>query len=135
AEEKYLKDLRPMGASTNVTTVLYGTAWTNDTLLEHVRQENARLEATDGVRRNFVYPWHVVGQHNPHYQAYVQAEIARMGQEHPLVRTQYLLEPLSSGGRMLSETQLAQLGGTHPRLHAPLPGESYVAGVDIAGED
>lgn len=135
SEEKYLKDLRPMGASTNVTTVLYGTAWTSDTLLEHVRQENARLEAVDGTRRNFRYPWHVVGQHNPFYRAYVEAEIARMGPEHPLVRTQYLLETLSGGGRMLSETQLAELRGAHGRLHAPLAGESYVAGVDIAGED
>jgi hypothetical protein len=28
-EAKYLKDFRPMGATSNVTTVLYGTSWTN----------------------------------------------------------------------------------------------------------
>jgi len=119
-EEKYLKDFRPMGATTNVTTVLYGTAWTADTLLERARRENLRLEALDGVRRDFRYPWDAVAAHNPDYRAYVEAEMARMGPEHPLIRTQYLLDPIESGGRFLSETQLAQLRGDHVRLTSPL---------------
>ncbi|HZT08585.1 MAG TPA: hypothetical protein VFC51_16300 [Chloroflexota bacterium] len=118
-EEKYLKDFRPMGATTNVTTVLYGTAWTADTLLERARRENVRLEAADGERRDFRYPWYVVAAHNPDYRAYVEAEMARMGPEHPLVRTQYLLDAVENGGRFLSETQLAQLRGEHPRLASP----------------
>jgi len=134
-EAKYLKDLRPMGASTNVTTVLYGTAWTADTLLEHQRQENLRLEALDGIRRDFVYPWHTVAEANPDYGRFVQAEIDRMGEAHPLVRTQYLLDVLDSTGRFLSETQLAQLRGAHPRLRTPEPNEIYVAGLDLAGAD
>jgi hypothetical protein len=146
-EEKYLKDFRPMGATTNVTTVLYGTAWTADTLLERARRENLRLEATDGEQRDFRYPWQVVAQHNADYRAYVEAEMARMGPEHPLIRTQYLLEPLDSAGRFFSETQLAQLRGGHSRLkQSPLTptlspnsgGEGvrvYVAGIDVAGED
>ncbi len=118
-EEKYLRDFRPMGATANVTTVLYGTAWTADTLLERARRENLRLEAQDGVRRDFRYPWDAVAAHNPDYRAYVTAEMARMGSEHPLIRTQYLLEAIESGGRFLSETQLAQLRGDHPRLTRP----------------
>jgi hypothetical protein len=154
-EEKYLKDFRPMGATTNVTTVLYGTAWTAETLLERARRENLRLEAGDGQRRDFRYPWHVVAEHNPDYRAYVEAEMARMGPDHPLIRTQYLLDPLESAGRLFSETQLAQLRGSHARLVSPefrvassesgpirssKPGTRnsepvYVAGIDIAGED
>ena len=134
-EQKYLKDFRPMGATSNTTTVLYGTAWTADTLLERVRQENLRLEGQDGVRRHFAYPWQVVGSYNPAYRAYVEAEIARLGPTHPLVRTQYLLESLDSSGRLFSETQLAQMVGQHPSLVSPLPGEVYVAGLDVAGED
>ena len=157
-EEKYLKDFRPMGATTNVTTVLYGTAWTADTLLERSRRENLRLEATDGVRRDFRYPWMAVAEHNPDYRAYVEAEMARMGPEHPLIRTQYLLDPLEGSGRFLSETHLAQLRGEHARLVSPdlvtpVPNPSpnvgggargegltsqapfYVAGIDVAGED
>jgi hypothetical protein len=154
-EQKYLKDFRPMGATTNVTTVLYGTAWTADTLLERARRENLRLEAIDGARRDFRYPWHAVAEHNADYRAYVEAEMARMGPEHPLIRTQYLLEPLESAGRLFSDTQLAQLRGTHARLASPEfrvsgsesghatdaklgtrhPELVYVAGIDIAGED
>ncbi len=147
-DEKYLKDFRPMGATTNVTTVLYGTAWTADTLLERARRENLRLEAEDGVRRDFRYPWDAVAAHNPDYRAYVEAEMARMGPEHPLIRTQYLLDPIESGGRFLSETQLAQLRGDHARLASPTqqaqisataaspsPSPIFVAGIDVAGED
>lgn len=157
-EDKYLKDFRPMGATSNVTTVLYGTAWTADTLLERARRENLRLEAIDGERRDFRYPWHVVAEHNPNYRAYVEAEMARMGADHPLVRTQYLLDPLENAGRFLSDTQLAQLRGEHQRVWSPESrvsslgsrvagggadsglwtrdsGLVYVAGIDIAGED
>jgi hypothetical protein len=141
-EEKYLKDFRPMGATTNVTTVLYGTAWTADTLLERARRENRRLEALDGEQRDFRYPWYVVARHNADYHAYVEAEMARMGPEHPLVRTQYLLEPIESAGRLFSETQLAQLRGEHPRMLTPLEAgvrdqglPIFVAGIDVAGED
>jgi hypothetical protein len=99
---------------------LRGSAWTADTLLERARRENLRLEAADGVRRDFRYPWDAVAAHNPDYRAYVAAEMARMGPEHPLIRTQYLLDPIESGGRFLSETQLAQLRGDHFRLTSPI---------------
>lgn len=134
-EYKYLKDFRPMASSTNATTVLYGTAWTGDTLLEHVRQENARLEAQTGIKRNFVYPWTTVAAYVPAYREFVESEIARMGAEHPIVRTQYGLEPISAGGRFLSETQMLQLRGEHARQRGPERGELYVAGIDVAGED
>ncbi len=135
-EEKYLRDFRPMGASTNVTTVLYGTAWTPETLLAHVQAENARLEAADGIRRNFVYPWAAVAQHNPAYGAFVRAEIERLGIEHPLVRTQYLLETIGSGGGLLSELQLAQMHIAGADIaDEPSALATYVAGIDLAGED
>ena len=34
SREKYAKEFRPMGASTNVTTVHYGTTWDDSTLME-----------------------------------------------------------------------------------------------------
>src|SRR5205807_515541 len=33
SEEKYLKDFRPMASTANTTAVLYGTAWSRDTML------------------------------------------------------------------------------------------------------
>lgn len=135
SEAKYDRDFRPMGATANVTTVLYGTAWTNDTLLEHHRHAHQALEAEGGGRRHFEYPWTDVATHNPHYGRYVEMEIARLGAEHPLITTQYLLRPLSDSGGFLSDGQLALLQGDHPRGRAPQPGEHYVAGLDLAGAD
>ena len=42
--DKYHKEFRPMGASTNVTTVLYGTPWDGRSLLEEVAEANLELE-------------------------------------------------------------------------------------------
>ena len=44
-----------MGATTNVTTVHYGTTWDDATLLEEVKQTNLELERMSGVKRHFRY--------------------------------------------------------------------------------
>ena len=133
--EKYAKEFRPMGATTNVTTVLYGTAWTAGTLLEEQKQANLALEARDGVRRHFQYDWRAVAACNPDYGRYVDGEIARLGADHPIMRTQYCLETLAGSSGFLSDQQRAQMRGDHTRCHAALPGREYVAGIDVAGED
>ena len=133
AKEKFYKEFRPMGASTNVTTVLYGTPWDSSSLLEESAVLNRELERRDGLRRHFAYDWQVVAQHNPAYLAYVEAERQRLGEDHPLFLTQYALQPLRGGGGFLSPQQQAQLQGRHPRRRQPEPGKVYVAGVDLAG--
>ncbi len=132
--EKYTKEFKPMGATTNVTTVHYGTTWDDATLLEEVKQTNLEMERRDGVRRHFRYDWEAVARHNPDYRAYVEAERERLGENHPLFLTQYRLLPIHSGGGYLNSQQRAQLQGGHPRRHGPEPGKVYVAGIDIAGE-
>ena len=123
-----------MGATTNATTVHYGTTWDDNTLLEEVKQTNLELERRDGVRRHFRYDWEEVAKHNPAYLRYVESERQRLGESHPLFRTQYCLKPIRGGGGFLSPAQRAQLQGTHARLRGPRPGAVYVAGVDLAGE-
>ena len=132
--EKFYKEFRPMGASTNVTTVLYGTPWRSGTLLEEVKQSCLEMERADGVRRVFHIPWEQVARHNPMYQAYVEGEKQRLGESHPLFRSQYLLEPLGGSGGLFSAQQRAQVQGHHDRRSSPEPGRVYVAGVDVAGE-
>ena len=131
--EKYHKEFRPMGASTNVTTVLYGTPWDGHSLLEEVAQANLELERKDGIKRHFSVPWDQVAQHSPSYRQYVEAERERMGENHPLFRTQYLLLPISGHGGLFSAGDTAQLQGSHPRLSVPTRGEVYVAGLDVGG--
>jgi hypothetical protein len=139
AAEKFDKDFRPMAATTNATTVYYGTAWTETDLLAEMRRRHLEMERRDGIRRHFEFDWEVVARHNPAYAAFVAEERARLGEDHPLFVTQYLLHPLSGGGRLLSHAQRELLHGTHPRLAAP-PAEreasvlGYVAGLDVGGE-
>ena len=130
---KYYKEFRPMGASTNVTTVLYGTPWDGDSLLEEQKQLNLELERRDGVRRHFRYDWRDVARHNPLYREYVEGERLRLGEDHPLFRSQYLLLPVRGQGGMLGASQQAQLQGGHSRRRWPEQGVTYVAALDMAG--
>ncbi len=134
SKEKYTKEFKPMGATTNVTTVHYGTTWDDSTLLEEIKQTNLELERGDGIKRHFRYDWEAVAKYNPDYLAYVEAERTRLGEDHPLFLTQYRLLPIHGGGGFLSIQHRFQLLGTHQRLRTPDPGKTYIAGIDLAGE-
>jgi hypothetical protein len=108
-----------MGSSTNVTTVHYGTTWDDATLLEEVKQTNLELEKKDGIKRHFRYDWQEVANNNPDYRRYVEGERSRLGEDHPLFRTQYLLLPIKGGGGLFTRQQIVSMMGTHPRLRAP----------------
>jgi hypothetical protein len=111
-------------------------------LLEEVKQANLELERKDGIKRHFRYDWQEVGQYNPDYVRFVQAERQRLGEEHPLFKTQYALLPISHGGGFLSRQQIALMLGEHQRQSQPSAGSgqvpegkrTYIAGVDLAGE-
>ena len=100
-------------ATTNVTTVHYGTTWDDSTLLEEVKQTNLELERKDGIRRHFRCDWQEVAKYNPSYLAYVEGERERLGENHPLFLTQYCLLPVHGGGGFFSSSQKAQLQGNH----------------------
>lgn len=131
-KDKFDKDFSPMRSSTGAPVVFYGTTWTTDTLLYRA------IEDLDRGRANGKYyriPWDVVANEVPKYGDFVQTEIDRLGKDHPLIRTQYLLIPLESGGRMLSDQQLRQIVGTHERRHFRENEMLIVAGLDFAGSD
>jgi hypothetical protein len=144
SEEKYVKEFKPMGATTHVTNVLYGTTWDDRTLLEKMKQVNLEKERKDGIKRHFRYDWQTVAQYNEAYLKHVEGELERMGQNHPLFLTQYRLLPVRGGGGFFDTAQRAQLQGTHSRQNqpsfsqnsAPASGSAkiYVAGIDLAGE-
>lgn len=134
SKDKYSKEFKPMGATTNVTTVHYGTTWDDTTLLEEIKQTNLEQERKDGIKRHFRYDWEEVARHNPDYRAYVEAERERLGENHPLFLTQYRLLPLRGGGGFLTGEQRVQLRGEHSRKRRAEAGMTYVAGIDLAGE-
>ena len=133
--EKWDKDFRPMAAVGNATTVYYGTPWREDDLLARAIAEAKAAEARDGIRRHFEIGWEDVGAANPLYGRHVEGEIARLGEHHPIVQTQYLLRMLARAGRFLSPEQLAALVGDHPPEPVPLGPGPYVAAIDVAGAD
>jgi hypothetical protein len=134
-EVKYRRDFRPMASTTNALTVLYGTAWSDDCLLEKQRQSNLEAEKRISKRLHFEYTWERLAAVNPAYRAFVEAEIAALGASHPVIRTQYELQAVEALGKLFSADQRALLQGRHGRMSMPVEGEVYVAGVDVAGED
>jgi hypothetical protein len=136
--DKWDKEFRPMGATANATTVFYGTAWDETCLLAQVKERHLELERNDNVQRHFAVDWEGVAEHNPAYGRYVRAERERLGLDHPLFQTQYLLRTLPGSGRLFSPAALALLNGVHPRLTerpaAEGRGVPYVGGLDVGGE-
>jgi len=137
APEKYDVQLRPMASTTNATTVMYGTAWSDDTLLARQSAHNLELEQRDGIRRHFEYDWRVLAAINPHYKKFVEGEIERLGYDHVSIRTQFRLLPIEGAGFLFNELQRHLLQGTHQWQEQPdEEGEGYyVAGLDVGGEE
>ena len=132
--DKFDKELQPMAAASGATTVFYGTTWDDGSLLERARQAHLAAERRDGIRRHFEFDWTVVAESRPAYGNFVRQQEARLGAEHPMFLTQYCLRTLPGAGRLLGPNQLTLLQGAHSALDAPLAGETYVAGLDVAGE-
>jgi len=135
AIEKFDRDFRPMAASTNAPVAYYGTPWGSNSLLEQAKAEHRVAERAGGPRRHFRFDWEAVAACVPGYRAYVEGERERLGEHNPLFRTQYLLEVLHEADRLFDAATLAQLQGDHARLHSPVAGERYVAGLDLAGPE
>ncbi len=91
---KWDKDFTPMGASTNVTTVFYGTAWTANTFLASTVAALEQQQARDGIRRVFRVDADQVAAEVPAYGAFVASQVSRLGRRHPLIKTQFYLETL-----------------------------------------
>jgi hypothetical protein len=132
---KWQKDFDPMGAATNVTTVFFGTAWTANTLLATEIDALRRQERKDGIRRVFTADAELVGAEVPAYAAYVKKRVAKLGRDHPLIRTQYFLEAIDAEAGMFPPQRQALMRGDHERQHEPTPGHRYALLLDVAGED
>ncbi len=133
--EKFDRDFRPMAAVSNSTTILYGTAWSDHTLLAQQRAVNLELEQRTGVRQHFEHDWHTLAAINPAYRTFVEQEIARLGEDHLAIQTQYFLRPISGAGYFLNALQKTLLQGTHAWEEAPGGDGWYIAGMDVAGEE
>ncbi|GCE13301.1 phage terminase large subunit family protein [Tengunoibacter tsumagoiensis] len=133
--EKFDRDFRPMASTTNATTVLYGTAWSDRTLLAQQQARNREFEQRTGIQLHFEYDWRILAAVNSAYRHYVEQEIARLGEEHQAIQTQYYLRPINGADYFLTPMQQKLLQGSHIWEGAPGEGGCYLAGLDIAGEE
>lgn len=133
---RFDKDFAPMAASTNAPKLFCGTAWTSTTLLarelDRAREGDRRAMRTS--RTVYWYPWDVIAESNPAYGRFCESEKARLGEEHPLFRTQYRLQPIDGESSFLRPEALRFMRGEHSREHSR-EGRTgtWVAGVDVAG--
>lgn len=132
--EKWDREIAPMAASTNATRVFWGTAWTSQTLLAREMRLAQQQEQADGVRRVFVLSADGVRGEVPAYGQFVDGEIARLGRNHPMVRTQFFSEEIDGAVGMFPESRLALMQGSHAPQTGPLKGRVYAFLIDVGGE-
>ncbi len=145
-EDRWQKEFRPMGASADVCSVLWGTAWTSGTLLaktiRELRQsERAGLRSVASTASRaagksvHVVSWERVADEVPPYGRYVESEIERLGPTHPLIMTQYLLQEIALEGGMFTPATRALMHGQHSSRVTPEEGREYILLIDVAGPD
>jgi hypothetical protein len=133
---KWDKDVAPMAASTNATRVFWGTAWTSRTLLARELRAAREAEQADGRRRAWVLTADEVAKEVPAYGQFVAEQIAKLGRNHPLIKTQLFSEEIDAEGGMFPPARKALMQGDHLSREGPYGvGRLYALLVDVAGED
>jgi hypothetical protein len=125
----------PMAASTNAPTLFLGTVWSKDTLLARQMRHLRDKEGQDGRKRVFLVPWQRVAEEIPAYGERVRARMEQLGAQHPFIRTEYFLEELDGEQSLFPPRLMAQMAGSHPRLHRATKGMRYALLLDVAGEE
>jgi len=131
----YDKKFAPMTASTNATRVIVGTEWTSGTLLAREHDHALEEQKKDHIRRVFVYTSDDVRKIIPDYGTFVDAEIKKLGRQHPLVKTQYFCERIDAIAGMFNARRLALMQGDQSAQDAPQAGHIYSFLIDVAGMD
>jgi hypothetical protein len=139
--EEWERKFVPMTVSTNATIVYWGTAWTAHTLLARTIRHLRALEARDGRRRVFIAGYDDVAAENPAYARAVARQVARLGRQNPLVKSQYFNEEIDAEGGLFPPERRARMQGQHAPLSGPrpldgLPGQwqPYAFLIDVGGE-
>jgi hypothetical protein len=125
----------PMRASTNATALYVGTVRTTGDFLWRKKTELEGLQTADGRRRVFIVSPDEVGAENPHYGAFVTAQVKLKGRNHPAIMTEYYNEPVDTAAGLFPDRRRALMQGRHGRQRDPAAGEVYAALVDVGGQD
>lgn len=125
----------PMRAANNATALYIGTVKTTHDFLWQKKGELERETQADGHKRVWlVYPDEVCKE-VPAYRAFLNGQVRKHGRNHPIVASEYFLEPIDGAGGLFPARRLLLMRGHHCRLDCPCGGDVYAATLDVAGED
>lgn len=141
--DKWERDAQPMGSFNNATTVLYGVAWDKASFIYTATQQayemEARLEADLGHRPKLVFKIdadRVIASGNENYAKAYAFQIARLGENHIAIQTQYKLNFVDSIGRFFDTEQVARIYANTYRMRiGPDPNAVYIFSLDVAGQE
>ena len=133
--EKYDKEIAPMAANTNATRIFWGTSWTSQTLLARELRASLRAQEKDGLQRVFMLNADQVSLEVPAYSKFVSEQIAKLGRNHPFIRTQYYCEEIDAQAGMFNPARLALMQGDQSAQAGPTIGQTYCFLLDLAGQD
>ncbi|GKU79302.1 terminase [Paenibacillus sp. L3-i20] len=142
-EAKWNRDAQPMGSFNNATTVLYGVAWTKGSFIYQGMQQaydmEARLEPKLGYRPKLVFKIdadRVIAAGNANYKEFYENLVARLGENHIAVQTQYRLTFVDTIGKYFSDEEIARIfASLYETRQGPKPGSSYIFSIDVAGQE
>ncbi len=134
-ESVYDKNFAPMCASTNATRLLCGTVWTSSSLLGREMRHARIQQQADGRQRLFMWDADQVARLVPAYGLFVQEQIARLGRQHPSVKTQFFNEEIDAQVGMFPEARQMLMQGTHRARTEPTPGRMVAFLIDVGGQD
>lgn len=141
---KWERDAQPMGTFRNATTVFYGVAWTKESHIYKAMNDayamEARLEQQLGYRPKLVFVVDaeaVIRSGNKFYETAYRNQVARLGEKHIAILTQYKLKFVDTIGRFFDTEQLARIyaANSYRWKAGPTPGNVYVFATDVGGQE
>lgn len=129
-QAKFDEDFAPMTANTSASTLLWGVAADGTDVIQYYHDKNIEDKRKD---LNLHYPADLWMEIHAPYRKHVEQRIKALGKDHPIMKTQYWLRPVSSEGKFLQPNHVRNLlSGDHPRLLRPNRGRRYEIVIDIA---
>jgi len=124
----------PMRAANNATAVYLGTARTQHDALWLKKLELEKQTKRDGLRRVFTAVPEQIMAANPAYRRFLNSQVQRHGRYHPIIASEYFLEPLGSASALFPPRRLTLMRGNYARRHHPND-QSTIALLDVGGQD
>lgn len=125
----------PMRAAHNATALYIGTVKTTSDFLWTKKAQLETQQQADAIRRVFIIPPEQVTTEVPEYKTFLADQVARHGRHHPIIASEYFLEPIDAAGGLFHVRRRQLMHGIHPRAESPEPGHLYIATIDVAGID